>query len=105
MSLINHKQGEWGPFSPGIIVLSSMISMNNFFIQGLLPASDLEEFLYNPRTYSNLEELGCPAEVLNLFKQGMVFNDIHEIDPALALKSVEQVNQECLNLLLSVFKK
>ena len=102
--VINEKEGQWGPFSPGIIVLSSIVQMNKLFLEGKMSMESLEELLYNPRTCSNLEKVGCPKIVLDLFEQGLVFIDIHNDDPELAVKSVQRVSRESIELLLKSIK-
>ena len=72
--------------------------MNNMFLDGLISLEMLEEVLYNPRTHSNLEEIDCPPEALDLFEQGMVFNDIKDL--SLVTKSISRVTKECSNLII-----
>ena len=103
MSIINHKEGEWGPFSPDLVVLSSMSFINQMVLDEDISFEKLEEYFYNPRTLSALENLGCADRVIRLFEQGMVFNDIFEDDAELAKKSVQRVLQECIFILKSEF--
>lgn len=74
-TIYQRKKGQWGPFTPDLIILAAMREICQMILSGQLSTEQAEEFLFNPRTYESMTDLGCSVEVLGMFENFMMVND------------------------------